>query len=279
MNSSSPASPKRNPQFSFWQIAIIVLVVVIATALVTRVLSSAPGPTIALITPSPTLLPSHTPVPAIPTQIIAVPATPTQRVVATATSSATSTRTPAPTPTATSTPTPSPTPITVIDKIQGLGRLETAHYSMQTVVEMTSDAPLQLPFPVPPLFTQQKMLMIAAGDIIAGFDLTKIAPGDILVEGTKVQMTLPPAEILVTRIDNQHTYVYLDQKPFYLPNDKTLEGKARQAAEDQLTKYALEHEILAQAEEYGKYRLEALLRALGFTQVDIRVSTPPANPG
>jgi hypothetical protein len=47
---------------------------------------------------------------------------------------------------------------------------------MQTVIEMTSDAPLPLPIPLPLLFTQQKMLLIAAGDVIAGFDLTKIAP-------------------------------------------------------------------------------------------------------
>jgi len=263
MNSSSPASPRGNPQFSLWQISIIVLVAVIGTALVTRVFSTASGPTPTPTAPSPTLSPGRTP----------VPATPTQGVAATATPSATPTRTPRPTPTATPTPTPSPTPITVIDKIQGLGRIETVHYSMQTVIEMTRDAPLPLPIPLPLLFTQQKMLLIAAGDVIAGFDLTKIAPRDILVQGTKVQMVLPPAEILVTRIDNQRTYVYLDQKPFYMPNDKTLEGKARQAAEDQLIKYALEREILAQAEVYGKYRLEAFLRALGFTEVDIRVGS------
>jgi len=45
-----------------------------------------------------------------------------------------------------------------------------------------------------------------------------------------------------------------------------------------LTRYALDHDILAQAEENGRYRLEAFLRALGFTQVDIRVSAG-SNPG
>jgi len=90
---------------------------------------------------------------------------------------------------------------------------------------MTSDASPATADRASTLFTQQKMLLIAAGDVIAGFDLTKIAPGDILVQGTNVEMTLPPPEILVTRIDNQHTYVYLDQKPFYMPNDKSLEAR------------------------------------------------------
>ncbi len=267
MDSSSPPAPPRGPRFSLWQLAVIVLVAVLGTALVTRVLSGTPAP---VSTPQAVALaPSRTfdPPSATPSR------TPTTRPSATPSATPTPTATPSPT------PTPTPTPITVIDKIQGLGRLETAHYSMQTVIETTSDTPLSLPIPLPPLFTQQKMLLVAGGDVIAGFDLTKIAPKDIHVQGTAVQIILPPAEILTTRIDNRRTYVYLDQKPFYLPNDKTLEGKARQEAEDQLTKYALEHEILSQAEEYGRYRLEAFLRALGFTDVEIRVASPTDNLG
>jgi hypothetical protein len=118
------------------------------------------------------------------------------------------------------------------------------------------------------------MLLVAAGDVIAGFDLGKIQPQDITVQGTKVNMVLPPPEVLVTRIDNNGTYVYLDQKPFYMPGDQSLEGKARQTAEAQLTQYALDHGILTQAEDNGKYRLEAFLRSLGFTDIAIHVRAP-----
>jgi hypothetical protein len=173
------------------------------------------------------------------------------------------------------TPTPTPTPIVVIDRVQSLGRIETAQYSMQTVTDVTSD--MSFPIPLPPLLGQQKMLLIAAGDVIAGFDLTQIAPRDISVQGTRVRLVLPPAQILVTRIDNKRTYVYWEQKPFYMPNDKNLEGKARQTAEEQLTKYALEQGILMRAEEYGKYHLEAFLRGLGFTEVDIQVRSASAD--
>jgi hypothetical protein len=265
MNSSAQEQPpERKPpsglgvQFTLGQLAIVVLLAVIGTAVVTRALSIA-----GRATPTPTSvvaagLSGGTPLPA---------------AAAAAAPSRTPTGTPLPTATATPTPTPSPTPITVIDKVQALGRLETTRYSMQTAVEMTSDTPLNLPFTLPPELTQQKMLLIASGDVIAGFDLGKIAPSDIHVQGTQVQMILPPAEVLVTRIDNQNSYVFMNQKPFYLPNDKTLEGKARQAAEEQLRRYALEHGLLAQAEENGKYRLEAFLRELGFTKVDLRVAS------
>jgi hypothetical protein len=268
----SPPSPGRRPtpertgQFGLWQVALIVLLAVIGTAVVTRALSGAgsAGPT-----PTPALaaqMPGGTPAaPGMEAKGANLPAP-----------SATPSRTPSPTPTATPTPTPSPTPITVIDKVQALGRLETTRYSMQTAVAMTSTTDLNLPIELPPELTQQRMLLIASGDVYAGFDLSKIEPSDIHVQGTRVQMILPPAEILVTAIDNQATYVYMNQKPFYLPNDKTLEGKARQAAEDQLRTYALQHDILSQAEENGKYRLEAFLRSLGFTQVDLQIASEPA---
>ena len=148
-----------------WQIVVLVLAVVGALIyVVTGVLGPGrDGPTTELAQASPALT---APWPSVQTKT----PTPTSTTTATPGPTRTPTSTPTPTPTSTPTPTPTPTPIVVITGIHALGRLETAQYVMQTIVDLEKE-PTSI---WQQAFGTDKLLLVAEGEVVAGFDLTKV---------------------------------------------------------------------------------------------------------
>lgn len=215
---------------------------------------------------SPTPAPSSTrPFPVLHT------ATPTPRPTKTTTPfpTGTPTATPTFTPTPTSTPTPTPTPRVIITEIKSLGRLETTKYILQTVIDLERE-PTNI---WEQIFGTDKLLLVAGGEIVAGFDLARVEKADITVQGDNVIILLPAPEILYTKIDNDQTYVYERTTGLFREPDPRIEGEARQLAERAMLARALEGEILRQAEASGRLQIEALLRSLGFTEVTIVVQS------
>ena len=107
-------------------------------------------------------------------------------------------------PTSTLTPTPTNTPIVVNPELRALGRLESAQYVMQIVIDLERD-PNNI---WQQAFGTDKLMLIAEGQVVAGFDLSKIEEEDIVVRDTSVRLTLPPPELLFTGVDEDKTYVY-----------------------------------------------------------------------
>ncbi len=190
------------------------------------------------------------------------------------TNTPTPTRTPTPTPGPTNTPTPTPTdtpipsPTPIIFDINELGRLETTECAMRTVIDLVND-PSNL---WQRIVGTDKLMLMAEGEVVAGFDLEKVdQKKDIRVQGTTVRITLPPPEILYSRIDNEKTYVYERRTGLLVKPDPTLESRARLLAEQNLTEWAEQRGIYQKAEVSGRAYLENFLRSLGFTEVTIEV--------
>lgn len=181
----------------------------------------------------------------------------------TSTPEPTATATPRPHPTATATPTPRVT----LGKITALGRIETVEYAMQVVVDVQKD-PTGL---WQRIFGADKLLLVAGGETVAGFDMDKLKESDIQVQGDAVVLTLPAPEILYTRVDNDDTYVQQRTTGLLVPFDIALESEARLEAESALLAWALAHDILAQADENGIVYFENFLSKLGFDDVEVRV--------
>jgi len=196
-------------------------------------------------------------------------ATPTLRPAMTSTPAPTGTptRTPTATPTATSTPTPTPTPRVVTLQVQSLGRLETARFMMQTVVDRQ-----RVPTTIwDQVFGTDKLLLVAEGEVVAGFDMAQVTRQDITVEGDRVTVTLPRPQILYSRVDTDKTYVYERKTGLFRKPDKDIESEARALAEQAMLEHALEGGILAQAETFGRVQIEAFLHSLGFREVILLV--------
>lgn len=204
--------------------------------------------------------PSATSTPAQPPPIV------TNTPTATPTPSPTPGPTNTPSPTPTNTPLPSPTPI-IVD-ITELGRLETTEFAMRTVIDLEKDASNLWE----QLVGTDKLMLIAEGEVVAGFDLQKVDPKkDMKVQGTTIKLTLPPPEILYSRIDNEKSYVYERKTGLLVKPDPTLEGRARLLAEKNLIEWAEQRGIYQKAEVSGRTYLESFLRSLGFTDITIEV--------
>ena len=171
------------------------------------------------------------------------------------------------------TPTIYPDPVTVIKDIQALTRLETAQYTVEKVVtaEIGQDA---FPF----LFGD-KLLFVAHGVVIAGVDFGKMAPDDLRVDSEgRVYVILPAPEVFVATLDNEKSYVYDRQTGIFTQGSIDLETQARQVAENEIRKAALEDGILDLADRNAKAYMERLLESLGYTEVVFVEPTPGVVP-
>jgi hypothetical protein len=157
----------------------------------------------------------------------------------------------------------------VVEKIQRLNRLESVVYSLDTVVEGSKSSPV-----FPDLLAGDRILLVVHGQSIAGIDLAKLKPEDVKIDeaGGKrsIHVTLPPSEVFVTSIDNEHTRVYARTTGLLVPVDQNLESDTRSKAQDQLAKAALSDGILDTARKNARATVTTLLYSLGFSQVDVQ---------
>lgn len=174
------------------------------------------------------------------------------------------------------TPTILPDPVTIVREVRSLARLETIHYTLEKVITAeTGQGPLGFLF-------GDRMLFIAHGSVIAGIDLEKLEPQDVRIDSQgAVYLWLPEPEIFVATLDNDLSYVYDRETGLLTRGDITLEAAARQVAEDEIRKAALEDGILEQARVNAETALDRLLRAAGIERVNFvheEASPTPAAP-
>jgi hypothetical protein len=150
----------------------------------------------------------------------------------------------------------------VIGEVRSLARLETAQYTIEKVITAeTGQGALGGLF-------GDRLLFVAHGQVIAGVDLSRVQASDVTVSPDGVvTMIVPAAEVFVATLDNDKSYVYDRQTGLLTKGDVTLETQARQVAETEIEKAALEDGILKLADDNAHAYLERLLRSLGFTAV------------
>ena len=164
------------------------------------------------------------------------------------------------------TPTIMPDPLTIVNEIRPLARLETMQYSVEKVITAeTGQGPFGFLF-------GDRLLLVAHGTVIAGVDLDQLGRDDIQVgaDGT-VSIALPAAEVFITALDNENSYVYDRDIGLLRKADIELESAARLAAEQEMLKAAIEDGILEQAQTNAENYLYRLLRSLGFADVTFNV--------
>lgn len=161
------------------------------------------------------------------------------------------------------TPTIVPDPVTIVREVRSLGRLETAAYTVQKIITAESR---QGPFA---FLIGDRVILVAHGQVIAGVDLDRLRESDIVItEDGGVQVTLPEAEVFVTVLDNDQSYVF-DRDTGVIGMNVELESEARRAAEEEILSAALEDGILDMAQSNAVSYIRHLLLALRFTDVDV----------
>lgn len=170
------------------------------------------------------------------------------------------------------TPTVIPDPITIIHGVRSLARLETIQYSIEKVITAeTGQGTFGFLF-------GDKLIFVAHGVVIAGIDLGKLGPDDLWVQNNVLHVRLPDAEIFVATLDNDKSYVYNRDTGALTRGDVNLETTARQAAEAEVEKAALEDGILLQAQRNAENYMEQLFLELGYPAVIFVNPAPEATP-
>lgn len=166
------------------------------------------------------------------------------------------------------TPTVIPDPVTIIDKVRAVARLETIHYTVEKVITAEVNQGI-----LGPLFGD-KLLFVAHGYVIAGIDMSKMTPEDLWLEDGILHVRLPAAEIFVATLDNQKSYVYDRETGAFTHGDPDLETAARQVAEEEIRKAALNDGILNQAQVNANIFLERFFQSLDYQTVIFETPKP-----
>ena len=152
----------------------------------------------------------------------------------------------------------------VVTQIQSLDRLETTSFTIEKVIDGGTNYNAVQQFLV-----GDKILLIAHGTVIAGFDLKSLTTKDVTVTGQDVEVRLPAPVILTTTLDNNQTRVYNRQQGLLNHGDANLESNVRQAAEKSIHDAACQEGILNTAAENGRKQFTGLLKAFGFQSITI----------
>jgi uncharacterized protein DUF4230 len=154
---------------------------------------------------------------------------------------------------------------TVVRQIQQLQRLETVSYTMDKII--SGDRPNAY---LPKFLAGDRLLLLVHGEVVAGINLTNLQPGDVLIQGQKVSIHLPAAEVFTTRIDNARTKVYSRDTGLFSSPDPNLESEVRAEAERQLQQDAVQDGILKIADGNACSTISGMLKGFGFHEVDVR---------
>jgi Protein of unknown function (DUF4230) len=154
---------------------------------------------------------------------------------------------------------------TVVHQIQQLQRLETVSYTMDKIISGEHDNPY-----LPQFLAGDRLLLVVHGEVVGGINLAGLQAGDVLIQGQKASIRLPPAEILSTRIDNARTRVYSRDTGLFSSPDPNLESEVREEAERQLPQAALQDGVLKIAAENARGTISGMLKGFGFREVDFQ---------
>lgn len=165
----------------------------------------------------------------------------------------------------------------LVSRVRDLNRLETAAMHVMTVT--TSSESYQY---MPDAFAGDTLTLMAAGDVIAGVDLSQLKRSDVSVgPGNAITIRMPPPQLLVSRLDNRESKVLSRKTGVLRKQSIGLEGHARQHAEQAIRNEAVKQGILRLASANAETKLAGFLQTVGFRNVRFlsgQTSAPPVPP-
>ena len=148
--------------------------------------------------------------------------------------------------------------------VRSLGRLESHSMEIEKIIEAGTWGGNAFK----EAWHKDRMLFIANGTIIAGFDLNTLSEGSVVETDSIITVNLGKPMLLVSRLDNVKSRVYDRDVGALNSADPHLESKTRAKAEATLRTAACEAEILQKAGEDGRQVVENLLEQV-FAAADI----------
>jgi hypothetical protein len=160
----------------------------------------------------------------------------------------------------------------VVHQVQGVSELTTAVFAMESVVPASRDRTLGNY-----VIGKTTLLYIAYGEVRAGVDLSDIGEEDVSIEGDRLELRLPPPEILDSKIDVTRSRVYDYDRGFLGLGPDSAPELQEMAQRETLTRIidvACDNGLLNDANDRAEVALTRLLDSVGYDELDIQ--TQPA---
>ena len=160
----------------------------------------------------------------------------------------------------------------IVQRIKSMQELTTTVQTMETIVPTSADRKLG-----DISLATTRLLYIARGEIRAGVDLSELQATDIKVSNSKIEINLPPAKILDSKIDVNHSRVYdydrgfLNLGPDVAPQ---LQTWAQRKTLTEIVETACNEGILKAANIKAENIITQLLANTRFQQVKINTTNP-----
>jgi hypothetical protein len=156
----------------------------------------------------------------------------------------------------------------VIVALRDLATLETASAHIERVIDLRDRQTRMFGL----IESEDALLMVAAADVVVGFDLGELRESDVNIDAAKrrADVLLPPVRVLTARLDNDRTYVHSRQTGALAERAESLETRARQEAEKTLRDAALEAGLIERGRHSAQRTIETLVRSLGYQHVTVR---------
>jgi hypothetical protein len=163
----------------------------------------------------------------------------------------------------------------VVQQLRGASDLTTAIFAMEAVVPSRSDRTV-----AGYVIGSTNLLYIAYGEVRAGVDLSQITAQDIQVgDQTSLRLTLPPPQILDSKLDLTRSTVYDYDRGFLglgPDNAPSLQDQAQRQALAKIEAAACSQGLLLEANRRAQLTVEQLLATAGFPLVTVVTQPPPA---
>ena len=148
----------------------------------------------------------------------------------------------------------------IIQQIQTLSELVTVKYVIEKIVILEDTK----------WYGENRVLLLAHGVVKAGIDLREMKPGDLMIEGRKVTIKLPPEKITDAYLDDKKTQVIERTTGIIRQFDKDLEQTARKSAIADIRSAARQNGITNDAHERAISELRSLFVRMGFQEVEFK---------
>ena len=160
----------------------------------------------------------------------------------------------------------------IVEKIRNIQELSTTVQTMETIVPASAERKLG-DFSL----ATTRLLYVARGEIRAGVDLAELTDADVKVTKNKIEINLPPAKILDSKIDVNHSRVYdydrgfLNLGPDVAPQLQTL---AQRETLVEIVNTACSENILERANIKAKAAITQLLNSTSEQKIVVNTTKP-----
>jgi hypothetical protein len=167
----------------------------------------------------------------------------------------------APVPAVTVAPSPS-----LLVAVRELSRLEALDLHFEKVIDLTEKQSSLFGL----VEATDALLLVAAVDVTMGVDLAKLREEDVRapLDGGVARICLPESEILASRLDEAHTYVYSRSTEILARRNEALEARARKAAIAEVESAVRQSDAAERARRQAERSIRALAVELGVRDVE-----------